>query len=69
MFKRFLYQELSKRLTARVEVTTDTNLIEGMIVRVTPSFLVIDVTDGYEAGSNQYIFIDSINYVRFPQAA
>ncbi|MFB4211618.1 DUF2642 domain-containing protein [Shouchella sp. JSM 1781072] len=69
MFKRFLYQELSKRLTARVEVTTDTNLIEGIIVRVTPSFLVIDVTDGYEAGSNQYIFIDAINYVRFPQAA
>ncbi|MFS0786529.1 hypothetical protein ABC345_09155 [Shouchella sp. 1P09AA] len=66
MFRRFFYQELTSRIATRVEVTTDTNLIEGLIVRVTPELLVVDVTDGYEAGSNQFVFIDAINYVRFP---
>lgn len=67
LFKSLFYQELSGRLAARVEVATDTNLIEGLIVRVTPELLVIEVTDGYESGANQYVFIDAINYVRFPQ--
>ncbi|MBM7838857.1 hypothetical protein JOC54_002116 [Alkalihalobacillus xiaoxiensis] len=67
MFKRLFYQELSDRLGARVEVATDTNLIEGLVVRVTPELLEVTITDGYESGTSQFISIDAINYVRFPQ--
>ena len=65
MYKQLFFQELSKRLASQIEVATDTNLIEGLIVQVTPDLLVVDVTDGYDSGTNQFIFIDAINYVRF----
>ncbi|MEN0644854.1 DUF2642 domain-containing protein [Alkalicoccobacillus gibsonii] len=66
MYKPYFYQELSNRLESRVEIATDTNFIVGFITRVTPELVMIDVTDGYDTGSDQYVFIDAINYVRFP---
>lgn len=65
MYKRLFYEELSRSLAERVEIATDMNLIEGIIVRVTPDFLVIDRTDEYSPGEPQYVMIHSINSVRF----
>jgi hypothetical protein len=64
-----LYKRLVQRLDARVEVATDTNFIEGILVCVTPRLLIIDGTDGYGYGpdTSQYIDTKAVNHVRFLQ--
>lgn len=66
MYKSYFFQELTNRRSSRIEIATDTNFIVGLIARVTPEFVVIDVTDGYSADTEQFVFLDAINYVRFP---
>ena len=66
MYKAVLYKELSQRLAERVEITTDTSWIEGLIVRMTPDFVVLDLSDEFNVVKDQYTFIKAINTVRFP---
>jgi len=70
MFEENFSAELANRIGSNVEVTTDNNMIEGLLSTVTANLvLVIEVNTGYGDNTNLYISIDSINYVRFPAAA
>ncbi|OZU88945.1 hypothetical protein CIL03_07950 [Virgibacillus indicus] len=69
MFNETFAAELARRIGSFVEVTTDNNLIEGILTTVTPELvLVIEVTSGYGDNVKMYISIDAINFVRFPTA-
>ncbi|MCM3740865.1 hypothetical protein M3210_11330 [Oceanobacillus luteolus] len=69
MFEATFTAELARRLGATVEVTTDSNVIEGILSTVTGDLvLVIEVTSGYGTTTKQYVAASAINYVRFPVA-
>ncbi|TQS70971.1 hypothetical protein DX933_16535 [Ornithinibacillus gellani] len=69
MFEELFVDELSKHVGSRVEVTTDNNVVEGILSGVTEELiLVIDVIGGYGLNNRVYIAVDFINYVRFPVA-
>ncbi|MFZ4453245.1 DUF2642 domain-containing protein [Salibacterium aidingense] len=69
MFENTFVAELASRLGSRVEVATDNNLTEGILISVTSDLISIDTTNGYGTGNRLYISINSINYVRFPATA
>ncbi|QDI92869.1 hypothetical protein EPH95_18240 [Salicibibacter halophilus] len=70
MFENLFRDELANRLGTIVEIATDNNLIEGILVNVTGDLvLTVDVNDGYGTGNQVFLSVDAINYVRFPAAA
>ncbi|HLS09558.1 hypothetical protein [Lentibacillus sp.] len=70
MFQDTFAAELATRTGSRVEVATDTNLIEGILSTVTANLvLVVEVDGGYGENITQYLSINAINFVRFPAAA
>jgi len=70
MFEETFSAELAKHTGSNVEVTTDNNLIEGLLSTVTDNLvLVIEVNTGYGDNTKMYVPLQSINYVRFPQTA
>ncbi|AXF54574.1 hypothetical protein [Salicibibacter kimchii] len=70
MFENLFRDELANRLGATVEIATDNNLIEGILVNVSGDLvLTVDVNDGYGTGNQVYLSVESINYVRFPATA
>ncbi|QQK75706.1 hypothetical protein HUG15_09105 [Salicibibacter cibarius] len=70
MFENLFRDELANRLGTTVEIATDNNLIEGILVNVTGNLvLTVDVNDGYGTGNRVYLSVESINYVRFPATA
>lgn len=69
MFEATFAAELASRIGSTVEVTTDNNLIDGILSSVTSDLvLVIEVNNGYGT-VKQYVSVDAINYIRFPVAA
>lgn len=67
MFNETFIAELASRAGSDVEVSTDNNLIDGILSTVTDDMLlVIEVNDGYGDNTRVYVPIPSINYVRFP---
>ncbi|MBY7142197.1 hypothetical protein KFZ56_03635 [Virgibacillus sp. NKC19-3] len=70
MFEETFAAELAKRIGSTVEVTTDNNLIEGLLSTVTPDLvLVIEVNSGYGGNVKMNVAVNAINFIRFPVAA
>ncbi|SES93081.1 hypothetical protein SAMN05421676_102141 [Salinibacillus kushneri] len=70
MFQDTFAGELATRLGSRVEVATDSNLIEGVLATVTSELiLVIDVMSGYGQNNKIYLSLDAVNYITFTSAA
>lgn len=70
MFQDTFAAELATHVGSRVEVATDNNLIEGILSNVTTNLvLVVEVDGGYGDNTTLYLSVDTINFVRFPNAA
>lgn len=69
MFEETFSEELAGHVGSRVEVATDNNLLEGILSTVTPtSVLIINAGGGYGQNTRQFIALDAIDFVRFPEA-
>ena len=70
MFENLFRDELATRLGTTVEIATDNNLFEGILVNVSGDLVVtVDVNDGYGNGNQVFLAVDAINFVRFPAMA
>ncbi|MBB6448588.1 hypothetical protein HNR44_000537 [Geomicrobium halophilum] len=69
MFEQFFSAELANRLGASVEIATDNNLIEGILVSVSANLVLVIGSDDYGPGNRVFISVNSINFVRFPGEA
>lgn len=56
-------KELYLKLGTRIEVTTDNNFIEGMLITVTSEYIGLEVNDGYGSGDVIYVRLREINQV------
>ncbi|GAK06235.1 hypothetical protein JCM19037_4815 [Geomicrobium sp. JCM 19037] len=50
----------------RIEVTTDNNMVDGLLVEVAKEYIVIEIDDSYSDGNLLYIVIREINNVWDP---
>lgn len=69
MFQATFSAELASRVGSRVEIATDTNLIEGVLTSVSAELVIAVQVSGYGPGNTVYISIDAINFVRILAAA
>ena len=68
MFESTFQAELARRAGAQVEIATNTNLLDGVMLQIGPIIIMIQIT-GYGTNITISISIGSINFVRFPAAA
>ncbi|MFB4159733.1 hypothetical protein ACE1TF_07610 [Geomicrobium sp. JSM 1781026] len=66
MFRFWLRKELRERVGNRIEVTTDNNMVDGLLVEVAKEYIVIEIDDSYSDGNLLYIVIREINNVWDP---
>ncbi|GAK12140.1 DUF2642 domain-containing protein [Geomicrobium sp. JCM 19039] len=66
MFRLWLRKELRERVGNRIEVTTDNNMVDGLLVEVAKEYIVIEIDDSYSDGNLLYIVIREINNVWDP---
>ncbi|XOQ14638.1 MAG: DUF2642 domain-containing protein [Shouchella clausii] len=66
MFENLFTDELATRLGQTVEIATDNNLLEGILLSVTANIVVIITSNGYGPSIQVSISVSAINFVRFP---
>ncbi|GAK12657.1 hypothetical protein [Geomicrobium sp. JCM 19039] len=63
MFGPLFIFELQNRIGTPIQIATDNSLIEGTLVNVNFSLVVIDADDGYSI-TRQFINANEINFFR-----
>ncbi|GIN13552.1 hypothetical protein J26TS2_34190 [Shouchella clausii] len=66
MFENLFTDELATRIGQTVEIATDNNLLEGILLSVTANIVVIITSNGYGPSIQVSIAVSAINFVRFP---
>ena len=70
MFEATLSAQLGNLIGSRVEIATDTNLIEGVLVSISSELVIAVEVSTYGTGLTVFISIDAINFIRIlPSAA
>lgn len=65
MFEAKFSDELAKQNGSKVEIATNTNLQEGIIIQLGPIIIGLQIT-GYGIDFTLSISLGSINFVRIP---
>ncbi|MCZ1181317.1 hypothetical protein HHU09_01665 [Bacillus clausii] len=58
--------ELATRIGQTVEIATDNNLIEGILLSATANIVVVITSTGYGPNIQVSVVVAAINFVRFP---
>lgn len=69
MFEATFSEQLASMVGSRVEIATDTNLIEGVLVSISSELVIAVEVSTYGSGLTVFISMDAINFVRTLPAA
>nr|WP_302473716.1 hypothetical protein [Shouchella clausii] len=66
VFENLFTDELATRIGQTVEIATDNNLIEGILLSATANIVVVITSTGYGPSIQVSVVVGAINFVRFP---